>query len=191
MLLFLKQDNPPALKPCVFGEPLEHCVQAEGAEGAVAAVQPHQWNQLLLFSFILVFFFHPLGAADAVISPGKAPGKRDRFQSMDPWWGTRSFGKPTIANALLQAGDCWHSCAGRRRGTLTLGPSIPALLLEDWGRVGQTSGVTVQEAAKKPTGAAAWSLWLSSVRSCSRGCGMQQGQGDRISFAFRLGKNRD
>lgn len=76
MLLFLKQDNPPALKPRDFGEPLEHRVWAEGAEGAVAAAQPHQWNQLLTFSFILVFFFHPPGAADAVVSPGKAPGKR-------------------------------------------------------------------------------------------------------------------
>lgn len=74
MLLFLKQDNPPAPKLRDFGEPLEHRVQAEGAEGAVAAAQPHQWNQLLLFSFILVFFFYPPGAANAVVSPGKAPG---------------------------------------------------------------------------------------------------------------------
>lgn len=59
MLLFLIEDNPPALKPRDFGEPLEHRVRAEGAEGAVAAAQPHQWNQLLLFSFILVFFFYP------------------------------------------------------------------------------------------------------------------------------------
>lgn len=71
MLLFLKQDNPPAPKPRDFGEALEHRVQAEGA---VAAAQPHQWNQLLLFSFILVFFFYAPGAADAIASPGKAPG---------------------------------------------------------------------------------------------------------------------
>lgn len=61
MLLFLKEDNAPAPEPRDFGEPLEHRVQAEGAEGAVAAAQPHQWNQLLLFSFILVFFLPLLG----------------------------------------------------------------------------------------------------------------------------------
>lgn len=36
----------------------------------MAAAQPHQWNQLLLFSFILVFFFYDPGAAEAVVSPG-------------------------------------------------------------------------------------------------------------------------
>lgn len=69
-----KTRQPPAPKARDFGEPLEPCVQAEGAEGAVVAVQPHQWNQLLHVSFILVFFFYPPGAANAVISPGKAPG---------------------------------------------------------------------------------------------------------------------
>lgn len=113
MLLFLKQDNPPTPKPQDFGEPLEHRVQAEGAEGAVVAAQPHQWNQLLLFSFILVFFFYRPWGSQCCHFSREGSWHRGKSQHMDPWWGGRSFKKPTIADALLQAGDCWHSCAGR------------------------------------------------------------------------------
>lgn len=104
MLLFLKEDNGPAPEPRDFGEPLEHRVQAEGAEGAVAAAQPHQWNQLLLFSFIFVFSFYPSWGTHCRRFSREGSWHGGRSQHTDPWWGARSFGKPTIADTLLQAG---------------------------------------------------------------------------------------
>lgn len=97
-----KTRQPPALKPCDFGEPLEHRVQAEGAEGAVAAAQPHQWNQLLLSSFLYfaIFLLPPWGSRCRCFSR-EGSWHRGKSQHMDPWWGARSLRKPTIADALL------------------------------------------------------------------------------------------
>lgn len=75
---------------------------------------------------------------------------------MDSWWGARSFRKPTIADALLQAGDLLAQLCREMKRNLSFGVcSIPARLPEDWGRVGQISGMTAQEAAKILTQAAA------------------------------------